>query len=146
MKNINSISLFLIIIIISACKKPEAIIDSKEKLQQVKDKIQELNAQVKILEEEISKTDTSFVKTSKAKKVTTDTAKKQDFKHFIETQGIVDAAQNVLAAPQMPGLITKIYVKEGDRVIYGQILAQMDGATMKQGLEEIKTGLCIQFY
>lgn len=143
MKNVISISLFILLTFVGACKKPETTVDPKEKLQQLKVQIQELNTQVKQLEIEISKTDTSFVKTSKAKKVTIDSARKQDFKHFIETQGIVDAAQNVLAAPQMPGLITKIYVKEGDRVHAGQILAQMDGATMKQGIEEIKTAIAM---
>ena len=143
MKNVISITLFILLTFVGACKKPETTVDPKEKLQQLKAQIQELNTQVKQLEIEISKTDTSFVKTSKAKKVTIDSARKQDFKHFIETQGIVDAAQNVLAAPQMPGLITKIYVKEGDRVHTGQILAQMDGATMKQGIEEIKTAIAM---
>ncbi|MBK8449201.1 MAG: efflux RND transporter periplasmic adaptor subunit [Saprospiraceae bacterium] len=70
-----------------------------------------------------------------------DSLRSRDFKHFIELQGTVSADQNVLAAPQMPGVVTAIFVKEGDFVSPGKILATLDGTTIKKGMDELKTGL-----
>ena len=49
--------------------------------------------------------------------ITTITTKAEEFKHYLELQGSVETKKNVLITPEMPGILTKVYVKEGDRVV-----------------------------
>jgi membrane fusion protein (multidrug efflux system) len=55
-------------------------------------------------------------------------------------QGNVDADENVTALPQQPGVVSAIYVKEGDRVTKGQLLAITETtAAMEAAIATIQT-------
>jgi len=107
----------------SGAKKKGEIEEKKKQLAEYKTQIKDLTGKVEMLEKEISKLDTSFHVQQKTKLVQAEELKKQDFKHFIEVQGTVDAEENILALNQQPGIVTAIYVKVGDRVSKGQLLA-----------------------
>lgn len=62
----------------------------------------------------------------------------QNFKHFVEIQGRVDAKNNIFVSPQMGGAITNLYVKEGDYVKQGQVIATVDNSILKQSIQEIE--------
>ena len=125
-------------ILIHCSKAPEKK-DPKTKLAELKTQVKELNEQIKELQLQIAEKDTSAVQ-AKSKLVKIDTLKKRDFSYYIELQGIIDARENVLAAPQMPGVVTSINVREGDLVKTGQILATLDGSTVRKAIDEVKTG------
>ncbi|NOT36110.1 MAG: efflux RND transporter periplasmic adaptor subunit [Saprospiraceae bacterium] len=129
---------FSFIVLLISCKKPSP----QEELASLKGTLLKTNERILELEKIIEKADTSTRKV-KAKKVSIDTIKPQLFKHYVEGQGIVDAELNVLAAPQVPGVIQSVLVKEGDYVRIGQSLARMDSKTIRQGIEEIRTGLAL---
>lgn len=115
--------------------------DPQQRLEQLKIEQQKINMEIKQLEAELSISDTATVE--KAKLVQIDTLRPRAFENFIEVQGIIEADQNVLASAQMPGVVTTILVKEGDVVNKGKILAILDGATIKKGIDELKTGLAL---
>lgn len=48
------------------------------------------------------------------------------FNHFVEIQGNVQTKQNVLIYPEYQGILTRVIVKEGQRVGKGQTLARID--------------------
>jgi RND family efflux transporter MFP subunit len=58
-------------------------------------------------------------------------------------QGTVDGDQNIAVSPQMAGIVTAVYVKEGTPVKKGQVLAELDALVMKQSLEEVNTQLAL---
>jgi RND family efflux transporter MFP subunit len=64
-----------------------------------------------------------------------------EFKHFIEVQGLVESDNNILIPVQAPGLVRGIFVKEGDKVVEGQVLAQIDSDLITRGICELKIGL-----
>ena len=66
--------------------------------------------------------------------ITTITTSEQKFNHFIELQGNVKTKQNVLVYPEMPGILNKVYVKEGQKVIKDEILATIDDGGLSQQL------------
>ena len=66
--------------------------------------------------------------------ITTITTSEQQFNHFIELQGNVKTKQNVLVYPEMPGILNKVYVKEGQKVKKDQILATIDDGGLSQQL------------
>ncbi len=130
--------LFIGFIIVS-CKQP---VKPADELASLKELVKKSNDRISELEKQISSSDTTQKK-AKAKKVTVDTLKLQMFKHYVEAQGIIDAELNVLAAPQMPGVVKSILVKEGDYVRAGQTLARLEASTIYQGIEELKTGISL---
>lgn len=61
------------------------------------------------------------------------------FNHYLELQGDVKTKQNVLIYPEIAGTLQKVYVKEGQRVSKGQLLASIDDGGLSSQLEQIKT-------
>ena len=62
----------------------------------------------------------------------------ENFDHFIEIQANIKTRQNVLLYPEYTGTLKKIYVKEGQEVIKGKLLAQIDDAGLKNQLEQLQ--------
>ena len=71
--------------------------------------------------------------------ITTIRTSEQKFNHFIELQGNVKTKQNVLVYPEMPGILNKVYVKEGQKVKKDQILATIDDGGLSQQLLLLKS-------
>ncbi|MCA9734323.1 MAG: efflux RND transporter periplasmic adaptor subunit [Deferribacteres bacterium] len=63
------------------------------------------------------------------------------FRHFIKVQGNVISDNNIMVPAQASGLVKRIYVKEGENVKKGQLLAEIDGAIYERNLAELKTNL-----
>jgi membrane fusion protein (multidrug efflux system) len=103
--------------------KKQDLEDKKKQLGEYKTQLKELTGKIDALEKEIARLDTSYKVLQKAKLVQVTPLKKQDFKHYLEVQGNVDAEENVTALNQQPGIVTAVYVKVGDHVTKGQLLA-----------------------
>ncbi len=73
--------------------------------------------------------------------VTAFLAETQIFNHFIEVQGTIEADQSVELYPESGGNITKIYVKEGQKVAKGAVLAQIDNSIIESSIVELQTQL-----
>lgn len=105
-----------------AAEKRNSAEDKKKQLADYKIQLKDISGKIEILEKDIAKLDTSFHIAQKTKLIKVEVLKKQDFKHYIEVQGNVDAEENVIALNQQPGIVTSINVKVGDHVAKGQIL------------------------
>jgi RND family efflux transporter MFP subunit len=78
---------------------------------------------------------------SKVTAVSVTEAKPVEFNHYLEVQGKVDGEDNIAVSAQMPGSITAVYVKEGDPVHKGQVMAQIDNSVMQQQIASTKQQL-----
>jgi membrane fusion protein (multidrug efflux system) len=115
--------------------------DKKVKLIKLKDDKIKLEGDIKKLEDEIAKLDPQSQK-DKAKLVSLTPVVQQDFTHYIELQGKVDASDIVIVTPRgMPAQVKEIYVKKGDAVKKGQLLLKLDDAVILQQLDGLKTQL-----
>ena len=115
--------------------------DKKVKLEKLKTDKSKLDADIKKLEEEIAKADPSARK-DRAKLVSATLVTQQDFTHYIELQGKVDASDIVVVTPRgMPAQVRQIHVKRGDVVKKGQLLLKLDDAIILQQLEGLNTQL-----
>jgi RND family efflux transporter MFP subunit len=63
------------------------------------------------------------------------------FVHKIKIQGNVETDQDVLLNAEMGGQITKIFVKEGQRVVAGQTLMSLDVSILSSNMNEVLTQL-----
>jgi len=112
---------FLPIIAISflavACAKEEGVEAKKAELQALKVQLNEINTSIKSLETEISTLDPEFAKQNrKSILITTATAKKGRFEHFVEVTGSVLSKKNVSISAETIGRILTVPAVEGMRV------------------------------
>jgi membrane fusion protein (multidrug efflux system) len=66
-----------------------------------------------------------------------------NFNHFLELQGSVATKQNLILYPEFSGLLTKIYVKEGQKVSKGQLLATIDDAGLSEQVAQMEVQLSL---
>lgn len=112
----------------------EDIIASKD-VKAIQTKKDELVAQQQELNQKIKNLDKSLEGLNPDKNVplvTTITTEAEEFNHFLELQGSVETKQNLVLTPEMNGIITRVFVKEGDRVSKGQTLAKIDDGGLSQ--------------
>lgn len=116
-----------------------ALNDKKAKLAKMKSDNEKDDQEILKLQEEVSKLDTSSSNPSKIKLVATAPIVRQDFNHYIELQGKVDAENISYIAPQGQGGVVKaLFVKQGDRVGKGQLLLRLDNSLFTQGVTTAK--------
>ena len=115
--------------------------DKKVQLEKLKNEKTKIEGDIKKLEEELVKLDPESEK-DKAKLVSVAPVTQQDFTHYIELQGRVDANDVVIVTPRgMPAQVKEIHVKKGDFVQKGQLLLKLDDAVMLQQLDGLNTQL-----
>lgn len=106
----------------------------KTKLEKLKKEKNKLDADIRKLEDQIAKADPDAAK-QVLKLVSVDTIRTQDFSHYIELQGKIDAEGIAYVAPKgQGGLVKAIYVKAGQRVSKGQMILKLDDALARQGV------------
>ena len=111
-------------------------------LEAIRTKKSELSEQQKSLDAQLKKLDSAistFKGNEKLPLVTTIIAKAETFQHFLELQGDVKTKQNVLIYPEMAGVLQRVYVKEGQRVSKGQLLASIDDGGLSSQVAQLKT-------
>lgn len=106
----------------------------RQKRAEVVLKQQEVNAQLKLLDDKISTLDTL----KKVPLVTTFTAKQDVFNHYLELQGNVQTKKNIIIRPEMSGTLQHVYVKEGQKVSKGQMLAKIDDGGLSQQVAQLQ--------
>jgi len=144
MKTIYTL-LFAVLIFISCGEKKAASISDiiatnnitkiKAKKKEIEVKQQGLALQLDQLNEKLNVLDPN----KKIPLITTFKAKEEVFTHFLELQGNVQTKQNILIYPEMPGILEAVYVKEGQRVKKGEVLAKIKDGGLSQQLAQLET-------
>lgn len=136
--------LFIGLFILTSCGDKEPTIDeliatgdtkviSQKKTELLNEK-KELETEIKAIEKYLDK---NTIKKDGAL-VSIETIKDTVYNHYIELQGSVDTKQNITLMPEMAGILTNVYVKEGQRVSKGQRLARIDDGGIAQNIEQMK--------
>jgi membrane fusion protein, multidrug efflux system len=92
-----------------------------------------LTAEIKKLEDELAKLSPDSAK-AKAKDIETKEVTPRAFEHYVKTQGQIEAEDNILVSAKSPGVVTQVYVKEGQQVSKGQVLAQIDNSVLQANI------------
>jgi len=106
----------------------------RKKKSELDDQMQELNSDITRLEKEIKELDPQ----EKVPLITTFAAKEEPFTHYLELQGNVNTKKNLVLYPEFSGVLTNVYVKEGQKVRQGQTLAKIDDGGLSQQLAQIE--------
>ncbi|MBR9845473.1 MAG: efflux RND transporter periplasmic adaptor subunit [Algicola sp.] len=143
MKNIYS--LFFITFLLVSCSgekknSVENVLESnnletiREKRGELVNEQQSISNSIKLLDEKIKSLDT----TKQVPLITTFTAKTEKFEHVLELQGNVTTKNLLVITPEYNGILTQVYVKEGQKVNKGQLLAKIDDGGLSQQLAQLK--------
>ena len=148
MKRILYILSASLILISCGDKKGKSVDDVLENgnLEEIRAKRKEVAELQSTYEAELKRIDEYIASKDTLKKrplVTTIVANDTLFNHYLELQGSVETKQNIVLHPEMPGTLTRVFVKEGDRVTKGQTLARIDDGGLSQQLAqaEVQTEL-----
>ena len=125
--------------------------DKKAELEKLKGSKAKTDEEIKKLQDELTKIDTAANNTAKIKLVAVSPVTKQDFRHYIDLQGKIDADNISYISPRMgPAQVKAVYVHEGETVKKGQLLLKLEDAIIrqqivaaKQQMEVIKTQLAL---
>ena len=146
MQTITRLSLIIIFLgLASSCgntskkEKEGALNDKKIELQKLKTEKDKLDVQIGTLQKEIAKLDTGAGLQEKPKLVALTPVKLQDFEHFLELQGKVDAQNISYITPRnQGGQIRSILVKQGDQVRKGQLVLKLDDVVARENVNAIR--------
>jgi len=142
MKNILSIAILSVLFV--ACGGDPASVDgiiAEGNVDAMRAMKNELTTQQNTIKEDIAKLTEEIQKHEKggpASLVTTKTVKDTTFKHYIEVQGNVDTDENIIIYPEYSGVLTSVYVEEGQRVSKGQRLAKIDEGGLGSQLAQLE--------
>ncbi len=139
MQKITKLSLALAILLFAAsCNNSKkdgdaAINDKKAQLEKLKGEKVKNDEAISKLQEELNKIDTNSAALSKMKLVAVAPVTTQNFQHYIDLQGKVDAENISYISPRgMGGQVKAIYVQQGQMVKKGQLLLKLDDAIQSQ--------------
>jgi RND family efflux transporter MFP subunit len=152
-KTIQMIAVMTGMFLFFSCGKGDSSsskLDAKKKeLEELKKQQSSLSASIQKLQEEIAALDTSSA-SGKGKLVGVAPVSVEDFTHYIDLQGKIDADQVSYIAPPngQGGVVVELFVKEGDRVKKGQRILQLDDRLLRQQIKvnETQLGLAREVY
>ena len=133
----------LITFLISCSSKEntvESIIASKD-IKNIREKKKSLTAEQQSIIAEIKQLDAAIEKIAPNKKIPLVTAfavKDTLFNHFIELQGSLQTKQNLVLTPEFSGILSQVYIKEGQYVKKGQILAKIDDGGLSSQIAQLE--------
>jgi len=139
--SIGGAGVILILLLVTACggeKQPNTLAEKKEALAKLKTEAKSLTEKITALEVEIKAADPTMKAAEKVLPVVTEALQPKNFKSFIEIQGTVETKNTATATPRMAGTYTTVYVKEGQSVKAGQLLAKIDNAILRDQIAALK--------
>ena len=145
MKKILYISLLGLLITSCGGDSKNASVDKaieSKNLTTIKTTRAEIQKQYDAIAAELAKLDLAIAELDTLKKsalVTTAIVNDTIFTHYIDIQGNVDTKQNLIIYPEYSGVLTQVYVKSGQKVNKGQILARIDDGGLSNQLAQMET-------
>ena len=139
------LALFILPLFLVSCgsgdkQSIEAVIESQN-IESIRTKKAELVSEQNLIKEDIKKLDIAIATLDAGKKIpliTTFELESTMFKHFLELQGNVTTKNLLMIYPEYSGVLTNVYVKEGQKVNKGQVLAKIDDGGLSQQLAQLK--------
>lgn len=145
MKKILYISLLGLLITSCGGDSKNASVDKaieSKNLTTIKTTRAEIQKQYDAIGAELAKLDLAIAELDTLKKsalVTTAIVNDTIFTHYIDIQGNVDTKQNLIIYPEYSGVLSQVYVKSGQKVNKGQILARIDDGGLSNQLAQMET-------
>ncbi len=110
--------------------------DKRTQLEKLKTEKDKKDAEILKLQQELAKLDTTSANPTKIKLVAFMPIVTENFDHYIELQGRIDAENSSYISPRgMGGQVKQVLVKQGQIVKKGQLLLRLDNAVQSQQVQ-----------
>jgi len=129
---LSVLSIFLIL----SCSGP---VSKEAELEKLKKQHAELTDKIKVLEKEIRTSRPESA--SKTKMIVSEVIQPGLFEYFVETQAGIEAEENIIVSAKSPGVVVQVFVREGQVVKAGEVLAQIDNSITVKAIEELQGSL-----
>ena|SRR5664279_861507 len=135
MKTIKlSITGAVIIFLMIACSS-----NKEAQLTKLKDQQTALNEKIQKLQAEVNTDKKDTLNPEKFKFVALKSVSSDIFNHYIRVQGKLDGDQNAAVFAEAPGTITSKFADVGQKVVKGQVLAQIDDQQYRSQMQGLET-------
>lgn len=131
----------LMVFVTVSCGKKEdnSLGGKKAQLATLQKEASTLTDKIQKLQSEIDKLEPN--KEQKVKTVSVSPIITENFQHFVEATGRLEAENNVFVSPQTGGALTRVFVKIGDYVTKGQKIATIDNSILRNSMQEVEIQL-----
>lgn len=133
------LTLVVLAAVITACSSSEAG-DKQAQLDSLRQQQTSIKEKIELLEKEIA-LENPTATVVRAKDVGVMDIATRKFDYYVQTQGRVEAENNIMLSAKGMGVVTQVYVKEGQTVAKGQTLAQIDNSVLVKNIESMKSQL-----
>lgn len=130
----------MIAAIFAGCSATTRENEKQARLEKLRKDHAALSDQIRKLEAEIAE-DNPDTLNVRSKSVSVSVLKARAFDHYVQTQGRVESEYNILVSAQTMGVVTAVYVREGQSVSKGQTIAQLDNSVVLRNIEAMKAQL-----
>jgi membrane fusion protein, multidrug efflux system len=113
--------------------------DKKTQLSKLKDKQASITEQIKVLEDELIAENPEVLNVDKFKFVGITDVTASKFDHYIRVQGKLDGDQNASVFAEAMGSVSSKFADVGQKVVKGQVLAQIDDKQYRSQLEGLES-------
>jgi membrane fusion protein, multidrug efflux system len=135
------ILLVITALILGACSKPQGPEAMRKQLAKYQAEMKSLELKIKELEDKLANDSTGEAKTFTQVAVSVDTLQPAMFRHYFEVGGSIEAMEDAYISPEVNGQIKYIYVKKGQSVQKGQLLAKLNTEITESSIREVETNL-----
>lgn len=135
MKTINlSLTVIVVLFIMFSCST-----DKQAQLTKLKQQQTVTAEKIKNLEDQLNNVQKDSIDSGKFKFVGLTEIKTNPFDHYIRVQGKLDGDQNASVFAEVQGTVSAKYADVGQKVVKGQVLAQIDDQQFRSQIESLET-------
>ena len=113
--------------------------NKQTQLSKLKDQQTAITEKIKTLESEINAGQKDTLNPSKFKLVGLKEVAINTFDHFVRVQGKIDGDQNAAVFADAPGTVASKFADVGQKVVKGQVLAQIDDQMYRSQMQSLET-------
>jgi RND family efflux transporter MFP subunit len=140
-KKMKLLGLFILILSAGMIAGCSATTDDSSKLEKLLSERKKLDSQIIEIEERMTANGAEKSLDVHIPAVTAQVIEPEVFSFFVQVRGTVESDNNIFVPAQRPNIVTRILVKEGDYVKSGQLMAELENASINQSLREIENAL-----
>ncbi len=113
--------------------------DKNVKLDKLKADRAKLDTEIRQLETDLGSA--KVAATVKSREVGVINLVPRKFDYYVQTQGNVEAIDNIMVSAKTMGVLSAVYAQEGEVVKKGQVLAQIDNSVVVSSINELKSSI-----
>ena len=113
--------------------------NKQAQLSKLKEQQTTISDKIKILEGDLSKEKKDTLNPGKFKFVGLKAVSSNTFDHFIRVEGKLDGDQNAAVFAEAPGTVSSKFADVGQKVVKGQVLAQIDDQQYRSQMQGLET-------